>query len=275
MSDTTFSLFHTDNQKLLVYDFKGNLINQYNTKPKEQDKREMIILYGQKPLIYNDGLFLPTLLSFNNGKGSIDSTYEQYAGYYLTYSDTANQLEQETKFKYPPHYYKGKVYNDAIYHFAKGDNESIVFSFEKSDSIFIYDFKGNKRAEFMGSSISHHFNPYDPNSNLAQTKKYFEEEPAYYFISYDPYRKVYIRSYTDRLIVNKDMMKKPSRKSSYIILNKDFKLLGEYLIDWDKDSPTIGNEIFTEEGIWNLRINRSEEDNHYKIKLLCYQYQFE
>jgi len=140
-------------------------------------------------------------------------------------------------YHYPSFYWKGNwggaLYR-RIYYDYNPEKKIFVFSFPASHDIYTtsIDFKDEKKyyggSQYFGTIKSMKGNIFSINKNMRN--KHFVTNPSYESIIYDKYRKVYYRIASHP--VNMELFKKGewAKQFSIIILDENFKWLGETLI---------------------------------------------
>ena len=150
------------------------------------------------------------------------------------------EFEYFTEF---PEIYQKNNWGGLSYYFPymiANNLQQIIISYPACHDIFVYDIKnGTKKRIRSGSSLFKTIKPYSNKKELilelkSEYMKYYEQNFAYGDISYDKKRKLYYRMV---IFPNKNYGKSSNiiRKKSLIVLDKNFKFIGEIVLSEDKN----------------------------------------
>ncbi|ADR21852.1 hypothetical protein MATR_05150 [Marivirga tractuosa] len=169
--------------------------------------------------------------------------------------------------KYDEGFWDKHSYRKAISTFNE-DNNSIIMSFPNDEYIYVTDAQGNKSKHFGGSSEMKTLKPLagELYNDDERTFRIQAEQGFYSGLKYDRWRKVYYRfaynpisKFADRSTLGKN--------ASIIILNNEFKIIGESPINAKKYS--FGINFINEDGLYffNNYQYEKEDDSQFSFDL--------
>lgn len=135
---------------------------------------------------------------------------------------------------------KGRDFNDFFPKICLNSNNEIVFSYSYDNSIYVIGKDGKEQKYDCSSKHIKKFTPIPESkfSDMAYLKQYHMEQPRYTNIIYDRFHDVYLRVAAHK--VEMDNMGHVKKSSwSIIVLDENFKKLGEILFDRKKYSNDI------------------------------------
>lgn len=172
--------------------------------------------------------------------------------------------QQELKLNLPDSYTRDKIFSRYYYNpsLSRGKEKGeILISFGASDSITVTNFKQTNHTSYAGSEL---FSNINPSSKAEDSWDHYRLNYMYEGIIYDPYRNCYYRFLT--LPKKEDDLKSTDMKTgrikdiAIIILDKDFKKVGETMID-----PAYSNMMYfvNEKGLnlFNIKKGLTDEDH--------------
>lgn len=141
-------------------------------------------------------------------------------------------------------------------------NETLIYSFGASDSLYVYDKFGNFTGQHLATSRLYPEIP-SATANIYSDQRYRVEfaytTPRYSHVVYDKYRNLYYRiiqhPLTDQEFLNNDW----TPESGVIILDKKFRIVGE-VNHLGKDLD-VTNPFVVQDGL--VFLNRFPEDEDY------------
>ncbi|MFY0593376.1 DUF4221 family protein [Roseivirga sp.] len=144
------------------------------------------------------------------------------------------------------------VINQHFFSATNVDSLTWVYSFDLSDSIFINRIGIDKPKRVYAPSRYakelQKWNKKDLNSKEAY--QYYYQQTSYFKIVFDPFRKYFYRFVhhpNERAILSGDNENLWDQDYSIMVMDKDFKILGERIFRRDK-VPSV--EIIDEDGLW-------------------------
>lgn len=188
----------------------------------------------------------------------------------VLYDWNTNKLDIENP--YPSVYANKDKINDEWNTFAYrqvpytlNNKKEIVSGFPASDSIVVYNMNTDSYTSFFaGYSEETNIKPYISTSRTATQRNYLEQY-QYTSVLYDTYRDLYYRLVVlPKVDYDLNDITTQQKDLAVIILNKDFKKVGEYCLEHDRYMYI--NAFVASEG---LCINVfSEDDDYLKFKIL-------
>ena len=149
----------------------------------------------------------------------------------VCYDLLSNSLEfvEESKF---PSFYQNKIWPGSDLQVSRitDDFERVIYSWKYLDSLsYILD---GQEFKIFGGSIykKEEIKPFSVIPEPEKEDKAWIENPKYYGIYYDPFRKLYYRTFQFTQIFNKNSIPKEldaKKQFSVIVLDKDFKIINE------------------------------------------------
>lgn len=224
----------TSDEDIYLSDTSGTIKHKYKVKPKSGIDRTPQLRYGitNSCVASNKDIYLftfpPGLGWPREAEALKESTIVKY-----------NLLEEDWHFiniPYPEVYHQSGHYT--FTHFI-GDidrnGEKLIINFPASNYVFVYE--NGIITKFLGKSDKVENIP-PPGRKMATTSEEIDtqilESPAYLFLSYDPYRKVYYRfllNAQEDISSIGDVLKMYDEKPcSIIILDENFKKIGETVL---------------------------------------------
>jgi hypothetical protein len=169
---------------------------------------------------------------------------------------------QRSYFHYPAVYFKDIYSGQFLVFYASCYNPEekiVVHSFPAYKNLIVSDVEGNILKEVpTPSNYFKEVKPFNKKSDesvYAEQVNFFFATSSYSSLSYDPFRKLYYR-FTALGVSEEKMEIKPRfKETSVIVLDKDFNLIGEFMLDpsyqMDKSIQFIderGLNIFSDTG---------------------------
>jgi hypothetical protein len=217
---------------LLIND-SGEVLNRY-MPPRDKSIEESLvnhISFGSMPTILNKGrlrfIQLPMFELSNPANINDEFKFE------VSYNIEANTLEfvEESGF---PDFYQDKIWagGDLQVSRIEDDFERVIYSWKYLDSL-IYISNG-KEYKISARSIykKNEIKPFSMIPEQEKEGKALIENPKYYGIYYDPYRKLYYRTFQIPGIYDQDAIPNEmdaKKQFSVIVLDKDFKIIKEVI----------------------------------------------
>ncbi|MBN2755851.1 MAG: DUF4221 family protein [Bacteroidales bacterium] len=233
--------FHWMDNYTMYLTYRGKIIKTYNLTPKKSENILSCIKSGH-PTCNLDGTDRNTLIgdyfyfsAYKMGEKFIDKLY---SGGKINLK--TGKFEYFTEF---PEIYRNYNWGAMRYYFPYitiNKLKQIVVSYPACHDIFVYDTKkGTKKRIKSGSSLFKTIKPYSDKKEIvlelkSEYMKYYEQNYAYGDISYDRRRKLYYRLAVFPNI-NYGKSSDNTRKKSLIVLDKNFKFIGEVVLPTDKN----------------------------------------
>ena len=233
--------FHwMDNYKMYLT-YRGKTLKTFNLIPKKSKNFLSCIKTGY-PTCNLEGTGRNTLIGntfyFSAYKGGEKIIDKLYSGGKINLK--SGKFEYFTEF---PEIYHNHNWGGVRYYYpyiTVNDLEQVVVSYPACHDLLVYDTKkGTKKRIKSGSSLFKTIKPYSNKKefilNLKEEYiKYYKQNYAYNDIAYDKRRKLYYRL---AIFPNKNYGKSSNntRKKSLIVLDKNFKFIGEVVLPTDKN----------------------------------------
>ncbi len=162
-------------------------------------------------------------------------------------------------FSYPVSYRSGKWYGRQyrkIYSAYNMHRDIFIYSFPNDHYVYYTDHRSSPKKAYAGSKYfgdivstnKHWF--YDKEAGF----DYYQNQPSYSTIIYDPYRKCYYRIAEHPVAITEEFYRKPF---SIILLDEELNWMGEYMVPDKRHSE---NRFFlTEAGLY---INKFIEEHN-------------
>jgi hypothetical protein len=232
-------VFSNDDQKIILIDLAGKIINQATTSDEESEAPYVSVSYFDRTFSYNQNIvyFTKAYTDF------ILAKTKDYKKYYSRPMILSINLTDKTTGHFldaPYSYQKGNSYGDFDIFSCIGEDNQLVFSFPANDSLFIY--KDNKllKKVFASNSKKHEFVPYDvsKNKDLSLKRKYNSTKPFYQKIIYDSYRNLFFRVFKlESSYLDNDGKVKRDYSWSLVVLNNKFEIVGNLQFESKDYSP--------------------------------------
>lgn len=172
------------------------------------------------------------------------------------------------------HYSLPPVYNYGLYgrrfmeyNYCYNDKGNFVFSFPADTNIYETNLADYHVAYYGKSRFQQ--GPIEPVSKEALEKdegrKEYTLRDCYGPIYYDPYKKRYLRFVKQKVSREAYESKRYDRQISVIVLNENFKVIGEFIFKKDYSYDTI---FFTPEGGIYARVNTKDENALHFVRLV-------
>jgi hypothetical protein len=215
----------------LLINNRGDVLNRY-MPPREKSIEESLvnhISFGSMPTILSKGklrfIQLPMFELSNPANINDEFKFE------VSYDIEANTLEfvKESGF---PDFYQDKIWagGDLQVSRIEDDIDRVVYSWKYLDSLS-YFLDGQEFKIFGGSKFKNaEIKPFSMIPEQEKEGKALIENPKYYGIYYDPYRKLYYRTFQIPGIYDQDAIPNEmdaKKQFSVIVLDKDFKIIKE------------------------------------------------
>lgn len=173
-------------------------------------------------------------------------------------SDSTNRLV----YKYPAAYRAGDYWGTMIFGISmtKSPKGTIVYSFAADPSVYETDHKTFNEAHYAGSQYFERTESWDKDTPDGSEQGYVLRD-YYQNILYDPYRHVYYRSVhlkLPALNVNNERNTIWNKPISVIILDENFRIIGETLLEQNKFD--FRNWLVSEEGLLICESNPNNPD---------------
>lgn len=174
-------------------------------------------------------------------------------------------------FVYPlPKIYEKNLYGAPFLmpYYCYNKKKQFVFSFGADSDIYVTDldsynisYKGGSR--FLSKVIEPVINPRELMSGEGTTKAFLKRD-SYGPIYYDSYRKRYLRVAERRIGTQALISKDWKKEHSLIILDENFKIIGESLIDKELNLYTL---FISPQGVFARTDAQLDENNLYFVRL--------
>ena len=231
---------------IILLNRTGRVVNSWNLKeifPGDQPYSLMPVSFS--PVIYSKGrLYFQKVLKYShqNKKSRLMSNSEA-----LELVIDLNQSPPtavNNSGSYPESYMDGD-YLDYYAFRTVDDKMNLIYSFRASHDIQVYNTSGNMGEYDASSKYIKRFNYLDNQAQNMQdaVRKYYRTEPGYKAFYCDPYRGFYYRLVRHRVEnAREDGTLTDSRDQgkSIVVLNSEFRKLGEVLLDKNKFRGIIG-----------------------------------
>jgi hypothetical protein len=215
----------------LLINGSGEVLNRY-MPPREKSIEESLvnhISFGSMPTLLSKGklrfIQLPMFELSNPANINDEFKFE------VSYDIEANTLEfvEESGF---PSFYQNKIWagGDLQVSRIEDDFERVIYSWKYLDSLS-YFLDGQEFKIFGGSKFKNaEIKPFSMIPEQEKKGKALIENPKYYGIYYDPFRKLYYRTFQIPGIYDQDAIPNEmdaKKQFSVIVLDKDFKIIKE------------------------------------------------
>ncbi|MDX5477410.1 MAG: DUF4221 domain-containing protein [Cyclobacteriaceae bacterium] len=215
----------------LLINNRGDVLNRY-MPPREKSIEESLInhiSFGSMPTLLSKGklrfIQLPMFDLSNPANISDEFKFE------VSYDIEANTLEfvEESGF---PSFYQDKIWpgSDLQVSRIEDDFERVIYSWKYFDSL-CYFLDGQEFKVFGGSKFKNtEVKPFTMVPEPEIEDKAWVENSKYYGIYFDPYRKLYYRTFQFPGVYDKNVILKEidaKKQFSVIVLDKDFKIIKE------------------------------------------------
>jgi hypothetical protein len=217
----------------LLINNSGEVLNRY-MPPREKSIEESLvnhISFGSMPTILSKGklrfIQLPMFELSNPANINDEFKFE------VSYDIEANTLEfvEESGF---PDFYQNKIWpgSDLQVSRIEDDFERVIYSWKYLDSLS-YFLDGQEFKIFGGSKFKN--SEIKPFTMIPESEKEdiaWIENPKYYGIYYDPFKRLYYRTFQFSGIYDENINLKEidsKKQFSVIILDKDFKIIKEVI----------------------------------------------
>ncbi|EOZ91519.1 hypothetical protein A33Q_4587 [Indibacter alkaliphilus LW1] len=262
---STDSIFVYSNSGVRLYHLNqsGKIINIYDPKAKEDGLIIRPYVSGSMPMM-------------KRGKHIILNSWGSQKEYYNndTYPESLLlRVNLETKemdygFSYPEIYTKGVwgMQLHVMYNMLNPETSEIVVGFPIDDHLYVLG-EGYVKKHPQGSkyfkgvvplSTKSKISPPPPNQEVQNERS----QTTYRTIHYDPYNEIYIRvvhkAISEEVLAMNDPVKSVFPKASLMIMDKEFKKLGE--VDFDNNDYWINNIFINENGIHIMKMDFVNED---------------
>ncbi len=257
--------------KLYVIEYEKNIIHLIN------DQDEILKSFDFNALISNDTLKYITysssgkMLNIIDDKVIINIVANTIVPKYYKYPTMGilnikkNQLD---KFAYFPEFMQdGNIWKSFYPYYCINNKNEIIVTFATSPEIFIYNEDGELiETKNIKSSYIDNFKPI-PTENTYQKSTSIEYETTrsrYSLVIYDKYRDLYYRfAVHPQESVNDDgsVNQYNSNKWSIMVLNSDFELIKEILME--KNKYIIHSAVLTKEGLLIQKNKSNSPDYNY------------
>lgn len=212
-------------------------------------------------LLRNDSLYIGLEPS------SAETEPKQLREKYIIYAIDLKTRQSSLMYGFPSIYLENFYgYNFLRYSYCLNDKGNAVFSFPADSNIYETDFRVLNNA-YSGKS-KYQTVPISPIKAEDENHKYdfdsFEVRNSYGPIYYDKFNKRYLRIALSGLPKN-ETMKKRAKKPHVIILDENFKIIGESELD---DKINLSYLFFTSEGQMYARTLLSDDNTIHFIKLV-------
>ena len=262
--ETEVKLGNANGKILKKMSLKGNTNNKYWCLNYPQYNPQTVT-----PFIETKNEILLTGFFFGSIPDSLISNFKYTARFNF------NLTKLNFDFKYPVELY-GSNYNwegelfTIVYSDLDSSGEKLVLSFPVSHNLYLVDLNNGKYKKVYGGSNSAEaissLNKYAKRTSNQEILANFLKQDVYAAIKYDKYRKVYYRFLLKALpnnIKNMDWKKKPI---NVIIMDENFKYLGETIIgtgeEWHWE-----NSFITEEGLNIEYIEKNYDEVNLTLKI--------
>lgn len=144
------------------------------------------------------------------------------------------------------------VINQHFFSATNVDSVTWVYSFDLSDSLFIYRIGIDKpQRVYAPSKYAKELKKWNKRDlNSKEAYQYYYKQTSYYKVVYDPYKKYYYRFVhhpNERAILAGDNENLWDQDYSIMVIDQNFRVLGEKLFERDK-LPSV--EIVDMDGLW-------------------------
>lgn len=215
----------------LLINNSGEVLNRY-MPPREKSIEESLvnhISFGSMPTLFHEGklrfIQLPLFDLLNPSNINDEFKFE------VNYDIKDNTLEfvEESEF---PNYYQNKIWPGSDLQVSRtiNSNNNRIYSWKYLDSLDLVT-NGLVSKIFAGSKHKEkEIKPFSMIPEPEKEDKAWIENPKYYGIYYDPFRKLYYRTFQFSGIYDKKVILKEidaKKQFSVIVLDKDFKIIKE------------------------------------------------
>ncbi len=252
-----FTLWNT-----LLINFDGEIIGTFKIPHPRTGRAFNHFSLTPCPVILNNGLLYIKEIPLDIG---LPNPNLYSSGYKLEYSYNLLTSELKSEDITWPVEYHGNDYwvHLNTYYKAKGENGVMVYSWQASDSILVTDFKTVKKKYFAGSRyFKKGIRPNSTNSTGHEECLYIESD-QYSIIAYDKYRNLYyrfVRHGIPCINIDNQVQTAYDQPISIIILDKDFNILGETLLE---TGAYLTKDYFIgKEGLYLSNQNINNKDLH-------------
>ncbi len=164
-----------------------------------------------------------------------------------------------------PDIYKNKIYPYALSSFSRAfstSKKSFFYSFFADENIIVYDYEHKNKKSYIANSkylkkvenLKKEILDETSNNIIANKLSFFN------FIHYDSYKDLIYRFFSLKV----QQQDKQIEKLGVIVLDKNFKIIGDFLIN-DKKKYNILQPFFTPEGMWIQRLTDNEDELVYDL----------
>lgn len=227
------------------------------------NERESLAFFETRvPVIAHNGVVHAGVRAWVNTKELKD-----IRNWKILYSFDLKNKERELHYRLPALYRKdlfGKQFLEYSYCFNEKNN--FVFSFPADTLIYETDLKDHHVAYY--AKCKDQDAPIEPVNKEALEKDEGRREATlrYFYgpIYFDPYTKRYLRFVKHKVSKEAYESGKYNRKITVIVMNQDFKVIGEFDYNKDYDYETL---FFTKDGGIYARVNYRDENALHFVRL--------
>lgn len=244
--DSVFALI-AESKMVFQFGSNGELKNFFPVTANLSDGTSDYVLFAspQSPFAFDGKNLFVTATRMD----MIVRTTETRKKYFSTPPDICIPLDKSTAQNncgyWPGSYRDGESFRDFYPQRCVNKNKQLVFGFESSDSLYVMQ-NGNLIASHLCKSkymTERHSFPDDSLGYFSFLDRFLINEPRYKYLVYDTYRNYYYRVVHHALdYETKDGMTVNSyldKPWSIMILDENFELLDEILMDQDRFVPGI------------------------------------
>ena len=269
--DSIFLLF---NDQLKLVNIKGDVLSETRfNEYRPENSFNMIIddYFGYMPLYYNQakGEIYVNQHPFNINFWNIDFFKAPVECAINVKTGAITDLNL-----YYPEIYKKKNYGNAFYYYREYDDGNLIYSFQASPDIMVYNLEKHSTSTTGTKSELHKdIMPFDTlyKEDLNMVADHLIGNPLYLKIMYDTYKKLYYRFYYDGA--------EPGKNGRFRTF-ADKKL---YLIVYDSSFRTVKHIKLDKEQIWSFSFitpnglyiqNEPKSENEKNIYFKVYNFSY-
>ncbi|HMQ00627.1 MAG TPA: DUF4221 family protein [Cyclobacteriaceae bacterium] len=248
--------------KVYLITQKGNIINVFDLPDGDPETK---VGYHSYPVVTTSSPM------FLNGHKLYINTYnidnvKDHTKVYTCIELDINTGKLNYLFPRPAFYNSGNwgfaAFRTTHYFIYDNDSDSFIISHGNMHNLIIENISGHQSEVFAGSNYIGDLSPISKDRKSfideLETRRHEVRTGNYTSIISDPYRKVFYRLVTLPIPENKQDKYKPGDLKSIIILDKEFKKIGEHLIPGGYD---YSMNFVTEEGLHIFNKQKYEAGN--------------
>lgn len=236
------SIFVATTLDITLYDTSSLIKNSFELPPTNNKKR-IPEFENQTPGVCQDGILFTSIIPYLD-----ETSVKDYRYWKLMYGFDLNSHKENLYYQYPETYTENIYgYSYQNYGYCINNNGKFVFSFPADTNVYETDFKGYHHAYYAKSNFQSKEIPPVSVEDIKNGKSFFEYSirDSYSSIYFDPYKKWYLRLVKLKMNDSTAMAKFRIRKKSILVLDSNFKIIGEGYLPEDIDFNSV---IFLENG---------------------------